>query len=52
MSEQQPSSGRGLSAARAYAHWHIGHSSWADAIIRAYLNPEIAMDELEAERNE
>lgn len=39
----------GLKAARRYAGWHIGDPVWADYIIRAYLNPERANDELDRE---
>lgn len=39
----------GLVAARRYAGWHIGDKSWADPIIRAYLNPEEAHKELDEE---
>lgn len=30
----------GLRAARRLAGWELGDKSWADLIIRAYLNPD------------
>ena len=36
----------GLQVARCWAAYHIGDASWANEIIRAYLNPEEAGAEL------
>jgi hypothetical protein len=47
MSEPDP---EGMKAARALAGWHLGHPSWADTIINAYLNPETAMERLDREK--
>lgn len=33
---------RGLAAAQARAEWELGSASWADLIVAAYLNPEVA----------
>lgn len=41
---------RGLRVARRYAQWHIGDSTWADAIIDAYLNPDRAEQELNEDK--
>jgi hypothetical protein len=41
---------RGLAAARAVSQWYIGDPSWANTLIDAYLNPERALAELEADR--
>lgn len=49
--ERQPNA-TGLAAARARAEWEIGEASWADLILRAYLNPTLDAAELEAERND
>lgn len=32
-------SAEGLAAARRYARWYIGDSTWADQIINAYNTP-------------
>ncbi|MDF9748687.1 hypothetical protein [Arthrobacter sp. ES3-54] len=47
MSEQNPD---GLAAARRYARWHLGDAHWADAILRAYANPEAMNKELDEEQ--
>lgn len=39
----------GLSAARAYAAWHLGYPDWADSIIDVYLNPAEAREALAIE---
>lgn len=39
----------GIEAARRYAGWHIGDRSWADLIIRAYLDPKTVEAELDAD---
>jgi hypothetical protein len=49
--EDQPDP-KGLAAAQAYTAWHIGDRSWAAEIVRAYLNPEIALAELKREKGE
>lgn len=40
-----------LAVARKYAGWHLGYSSWADNIVRAYLHPEVVAKELLREQN-
>ena len=42
----------GLGAARRFAAWHLGDRSWADDIIRAYLNPEQTHADLDDEMGE
>ena len=39
----------GLAVARRYAGWHIGDQGWADQIVNAYLNPEIASADMDAD---
>jgi hypothetical protein len=45
--ETQPTKGDGLDAARRYAGWQLGDRSWADLILRAYLNPAIVNADLD-----
>lgn len=40
----------GRKAARARAQWSLGDPSWADIIIRAYLNPKESEEELAIEK--
>lgn len=42
---------KGLLVARQVAGYYIGDPSWAELIIRAYLNPEVAAAELVEEMN-
>jgi hypothetical protein len=42
----------GLRAARAVAGWHLGYPSWADKLIGAYLNPEVALENLRREQGD
>lgn len=42
----------GIRAARAVAVWHLGYGSWADTLVRAYLNPKEALERLEREKEE
>lgn len=42
----------GLQAARAVSSWELGYPDWADKLIRAYLNPELARRELAIERGD
>lgn len=37
----------GLQAARRLAGWELGDASWANLIIRAYLNPDEANSTLD-----
>lgn len=48
MSEKEPDP-IGLKAAKRYAGWHIGDAQWAESIIYAYLNPERANEDMDAE---
>jgi hypothetical protein len=41
----------GLAAARRYARWHIGDSSWADEILYAYSNPKATNAVLDEEQS-
>jgi hypothetical protein len=41
-----------LIVARRVARWHIGDPSWADLIVNAYLNPDAAMAQLQADQKE
>ena len=47
MSDLDP---KGIAAARAYAQWHLGYSSWADQILGAYSNPETTLAVLKEEK--
>ena len=49
MTDHRPNE-KGLRAARAYAGWYLGASSWADDIVRAYLNPDSTLESLKAEQ--
>lgn len=40
----------GMRAARAYATWRLGDSSWADNIVHAYMNPAETVERLEREQ--
>ena len=40
----------GLAAARRYARWHLGDSSWASEILWAYANPEATNARLDEEQ--
>lgn len=40
---------KGLEAARRVAGWEIGDPTWANRIIRAYLDPEGTHKSLDAE---
>jgi len=40
----------GLAAARRVARWHLGDSSWAGEILRAYQNPEATNRQLDEEQ--
>ena len=40
----------GMKAAKAVAKWYIGDETWADRIVKAYLDPQSAMAELAAEK--
>lgn len=40
----------GLRVARAVSQWEIGDPSWANVILEAYLNPELAMKQLHEEK--
>ena len=42
----------GLIVARRVARWHIGDPDMADLIIHAYLNPDAAQAQLEADQKE
>lgn len=48
MPENKPEA-KGLQAAQRYAGWEIGDRSWADLILRAYLNPDVVNEELDAD---
>lgn len=39
-----------MKAAREYAGWHLGHPSWADNIVNAYLDPAMARAQVRASR--
>jgi len=47
MSELDP---EGVAAARRYARWRLGDSSWAGEILRAYQNPEATNRQLDEEQ--
>jgi hypothetical protein len=40
-----------MAAAREWAQWHLGYSSWADQIVNAYLDPGLARAELRASKS-
>lgn len=42
----------GMEAARRWAEWYLGSSSWGSDIVWAYLNPAEAMQRLSDEENE
>lgn len=44
--------GRRMDAARARAQWELGDATWADTILRAYLDPDRDSAELRAEQGE
>jgi hypothetical protein len=41
-----------LEVARRVAAWHIGDDTWADMILEAYLDPDRAAEDLEAEQRD
>lgn len=41
--------GKGMQAARRFAGWHIGDGHWAELIIEAYTNPDLANEIMDSE---
>lgn len=42
----------GMKAARLFAEWNIGDRAWADMIVWAYLNPEVAIRDIRDQQAE